>query len=384
MENQKPPVKIEKLKLSYNYNGKTYEDNDMIAYFKHENFIHKIENKLIGEFDDGGKYTIPNELLKDLLSLKKQVVKKDNQTYFLKSVCGKEIFEFKIEIGAVSKSESFAQLYLIEKAFEVVGDEKLEIITPIVFYTDDADAYFETKIKNIFNILQDDEVLGRMKENETIALKLLEKIKFYSKMYERYLLESRVRDKIYIEKLLRIIAQDQNIGSVILKKYEELIKKYSKSLDPKNKNYYRVLKQLLDSILIEEEKSVSKEVALLIQRLRKVYVQANQQTIDVISVPEKKVENKQDKIKLPSGTGAISFKSASPSKKALIDSIKNFSSSISGLKRDIPTTFKQIQTTNENHKLKSMGPKDIFDQNAPEIRKIIEKIDNSQEKQREQ
>ena len=34
---------------------------------------------------------------------------------------------------------------LIEKAFEVVVMKKLEIITPIVFYTDDSDAYFETK-----------------------------------------------------------------------------------------------------------------------------------------------------------------------------------------------------------------------------------------------
>lgn len=343
MENGgKTVVKTEKPKISYSYKGKTYEDKDMIAYYKHENYIHKLENKLLGEYDESSRYTVPNEILKNLLALRKQIVKKDKQTFFLKSVCGKDVFEFKIEIGVVSKSESFAQLYLIEKAFDISGDEKIEISTPIVFYTDDSDAYFETKIKKIFNILSDDEVEGRMKENEAIAINLLEKIKFYSKVYERYLLESRLRDKIYIEKLLRILTQDQETGPIILKKYEELIKKYGHSLDSKNKNYYRVLKQLLDSILMEEEKNVSKEVALLIQRLRKVYVQANTETLEIISVPEKKVEKKQENIKLPSGTGQISFKSA-PKLKQDTSPTKKFSGAVSGLR---PTNETKSSLTN--------------------------------------
>lgn len=331
---KKTVLTAKKMQVSYEYKGKTYDDQDMIAYFKHENYIHKVENKLLGDFDESGKYTIPNELLKVFLNLRKQIVKKDKQIYFLKSVCGKEVFEFKLEIGVVSKGESFAQLYLIEKAHNIVGDEKFEIITPVIFYTDDADVYFENKIKKIFNILSDDEVEGRMKENETIALVLMEKIKFCGKVYERYLLESRLRDKIYIEKLLRILASDQIVGPRVLKKYEELLKKYEKVLSPANKNYYRVLKQLLDSILIEEEKNTSKEVALLIQRLRKIYVLANAQTIEAINTPEKKVESKQQKIKLPSGTGAITFKSASAGGKKATATSKNFSSAYSSLSKN--------------------------------------------------
>lgn len=326
-------VATEKPKLSYTYMGKIYDDGDMVAYYKHENFIYKIENKLIGDFDNNGRYTIDNVVLKDLVALRKQIVKKDKQFYFLKAVCGKEVFEFKLEFGTVSKTEFFAQLYLIEKAARIAGDEKIEISTPIVFYTDDADAYFETKVKKIFNILQDGDDEGRMKENETIALNLLEKIRIFSKAYERYLQESKLKDKIYIEKLLRILSQDANFGSIILKKYEELIKRYSGSLNPANNNYYRILKQLLDSILVEEEKNVSREVALLVQRLRKVYTQANQETIELISAVEKKVEVKKETAKEKSssgGGGSSSSKSraAKAAPKKVETKAKPFSSAV--------------------------------------------------------
>lgn len=320
-------------KISYEYKGKTYDDKDMVAYFKHENYLHKLENKLLGEYDEKGKYIFSKDIARDLVLLRKQILLKDKQTYLLKSVCGEQIFEFKLEIGVASKGKAYAQLYLIEKAYNIIGDEKIDVKTPIVFYTDDSDIYFEGKVKKIFNIYEGDEVEGRMKENETLALALLEKMKFWGKIYERYLLESRLRDKIYIEKILRILSQDKNVGAVALKKYEELIKKYEKVLTPANKNYYRVLKQLLDSVLIEEEQNTSKEVALLIQRLRKVYIQANEQTIGMLEEKPVKQTSKPEIKKSEEKSGAKTFKGATSVKPVKKEVSKNaFSSPYTKLK----------------------------------------------------
>lgn len=302
----------QKPEIAYEYGGKVYSDEDLATYFKHEHFLFKVFNKMLGDYDQNGKYKLPNEILKDLLALRKVPTKTENQTTFLKSTCGSITFLFKLEIGNHGTDKKYAQLYLIESAVEIPGQEKQEVISPIAFYTDDADAYFETKVKKVFNILTQEEVDGgREKENEQLALALLEKIKFMGKIYDAYLNESRLRDKIYVEKILKILAQDAH-GALILKKYEQLLKQYQGVLDTNNKNYYRILKQLLDQALLEEEKSLSREVALLLQRLRKVYVQANTQTIDVVKAPpQKKQEKKEEKAKKASGPGAITFKYAS-------------------------------------------------------------------------
>lgn len=303
----KPEIQV-KPKIKYDYKGKVFEDEDQVAFFKHENLIHKLQNKLLGDFDEKGLYTLPKEILKDLLALKKVISKRDGKYTYLKANCGNISFYFEMEIGEYGKGISFAQILLIEQASYIEGDEKFTIKTPIVFYTDDTDVYFETKVKKIFNILSDEEVEGKEKENDVLAIAILEKIKLMQKHYDRYLLETRLRDKIYVEKVLAIFAQDLLKGPYLLKKYESILKKYGKQIDVTNKNYYRVLKLILDQILFEEEKSLSKEIETLLNRLRKVYVQANTQTIEVILVPKKVEVKKEEVIKAAKGPGAISFK----------------------------------------------------------------------------
>ncbi|MGI5842544.1 MAG: hypothetical protein ACOX6H_04585, partial [Christensenellales bacterium] len=112
---------------------------------------------------------------------------------------------------------------------------------------------------------------------------------FGNAVYKRYLTENKLKDKIYVEKMLKILAQSKE-GSVILAKYQSLLEKNKGSLLPTNKDYYRALKQLLDGVIEQNKKTLPKESVVLINRLRDVYVKANTMTIDGIVAQEKAKE----------------------------------------------------------------------------------------------
>lgn len=296
-------------KVVYNFNGKEFSDDDVVGYLVHENYLRKLENTLIGDFDSSGKYIIADELLKNFVALKKTIVSKQENIMKLTANCSKCNFNFIVEIGSASKQISWAELKLVEKFVSIKGNEPVEIISTIANYKDDNDAFFEAKVKKIFNIVLLDESNG--KENEVILTALLEKIKLMNETYEKYLQLSKTQNKIYIEKILNILKLDEQNGTILIKNFEALIKKYEKVLNPQKNDYFRILKQLLDEVLLNGEKTLTKQVADMTKKMRIAYNQANDKSIETVKTPVVKTEKKEIKIKLGSGPGAMSFKSSS-------------------------------------------------------------------------
>lgn len=313
---EKPQV--EKPKVSYSYAGKEYDDQDFIEFVKQKNLVFRLANKLMGDFDESGKYEIPNETLVTLVGLKKKVVKSEKQTTYLKAECLKSVFYFEIEVGVFSKDQSYAQLYVIERAVRMIGEEAVAIKTPVVFYTDDSDAFFEKKYKQTFNVAlkeeDEEEVEGRKKENEELAKALLDNMRLMGIFHERYIAQTRVRDKLYLEKVLKKLAEDPK-NAELLKLYEQMIKQLGKKLDPQSKSYYHDLKEILDKVLIQNEVRLDQEFVEYLRKLRKVYVTANTQTVEGFKPPEKETKAKLKKVKLKKGPGAMKFGSYKPAKR---------------------------------------------------------------------
>lgn len=293
------------VKQDFNFNGREYKANDDVAFFYQELYILKLENKLLGDYDQTGKYSLPDDVFKTLTNLKKTILKKENEDVYLKAECGFVEFKFVVRLSQPIKEKKLAQLYLVETMSSVV-QQGSQIVSLVASYFDVGDSFFEEKYKKAFNIVADEQD-GKKEENQVIAKAIIEKLKFENKIYVNYLLQSRSKDKLYVEKLLKALSIDQT-GHAALKKYEALLLKHGKMLNPNDKDYYRKLKQILDEVLEEERKVLSNNVALILNRLRVAYVRSNAPIIEVlkVSVEEKKKEIEKE-IKLGGGMGQLKF-----------------------------------------------------------------------------
>lgn len=141
------------------------------------------------------------------------------------------------------------------------------------------------------------------KDNDEIAKSLLDRLTLMGKIYQNYLVQTRLKDKVYIERLLKALAKDIS-GAQILKRYESLLGKFAVNLNVNNKNYYRVLKQLLDKALEDGKKNMSAQLVETVAKTRDGYLKASMPVLEVLSfnhAPTKANENKE--IKLGSGKG---------------------------------------------------------------------------------
>ena len=192
----------EQTKSELNYHGIEVDEKSS-AYFLQELKIEQLENSLLGEFNSEGKYVISEDILKILVNLFKKVKKQDSSRMELEANCGKYIFKFIVEIGYLTIDTKFATLKFVEKFCTFVGDECEDLITPVMYYKDDDDIYFMSKIKKIFNIISEDENEGKDKINEELAKIILEKKAKMKNAFERYLQSSKNKDKLYIKKMFK-------------------------------------------------------------------------------------------------------------------------------------------------------------------------------------
>lgn len=308
--------KVEEI-VSLTYLDYEVTDPDFVKYFRQENLFDALENGLLGSYDDKGVYSFPSEILKVLVSVAKLVEKKEGHLTYLKAPCGKVTLKFVLETGLIDLENAYATLKLIENKIETPFVKAGEIITPVAYYKDDNDSYFQYKINKIFNIITEEDE-GRIKENEQLANLILTKLSKDKTLYDYFLSESRLRDKVYVENVLKILEKDEKFGSYILRKYNAYLSDFAHLLNPEKKNYYRILKQIIDRVLLEEQKNMPEDIEQSLKRLRKVYVQANEKTVDyIVKGPQPKKQVKEQAVKLK-GTGLPSFKysASKPSKKS--------------------------------------------------------------------
>lgn len=280
-----------------------------IAYFSHELKIHKAENSLIGDFNADGKYCIDEETAKTLLKLFKVSVKKEDEREFLICKCEKKSLDFVIDYS-VEGEEKFAVLKLVEKVRVLFEEDKL--VTPLVYVKEKNDDKFDEKIRKLFNIINEDESEGKKKDNEELLKPIFEKIEKSKKIVERYYVGSKRKDKTYVQKMLSIFEAESGIGQFCLGRYKKLLKEYAKVLDPKKTNYYRLLKQIVDKVVLENKKSINADMAQKIDSVREKYTKYGE--IIFASAKNPKVIAPEKEIKLGKGVGNPKFEHSKGSK----------------------------------------------------------------------
>ncbi len=326
--------------ISYQYNDSIFTDLNNINYFKQARYFEVLENSLLGEYDNQGRYVISPAVMKELIMLKKTIENStpatkgvgQNKLIYLKARCGDYYFRFVVEleqriekkentneqatdklIDKLKNSEkkdfdlkeietSYATLKLIEEKSYIKGEKSVEIVTPIVNYKDDSDVYFMTKIKKLFNIADDDnDSEGRNKANEELAQIILSKLDKNKSVFERLMIQTRINDKIYIDKILSVLTADQKFGAFVIRRFNALLREYGHLLDPNDPRYYHNQKLLLDKILFDERGNVPKEIESVISSLRKTNNTNFEQINEIVGKVQTatKGKSKEGEIKLP-------------------------------------------------------------------------------------
>ncbi len=280
-------------------------DKSAISYYAQAHLMQKYQNKLLGDFDKTGKYKISEDVLKELVAVKKYVDKKQDDKTFLSAVCGKYVLKFVMQVGQVDSKTKYASLKFLEENALVGCGEKVALISAVAYYKDVDDKYFDEKVGKVFNIQKKPEGDGKKFDNKDIAKKIFDTMSTCDKLFSQIVKFSKDKNKLYVKGMLRIFENSGKFGQFALRRYKVLVNQYAKNLDPKSDMFWFTLKQIIDQIMYEEEKKLSKEIAILLSKIRTKYVPSVEKTIEKAKNPPKKVEEKPIKLK---GTGGLVFK----------------------------------------------------------------------------
>ena len=356
-------------------------DSSVISYYKQAHYLQKLENKLLGDFNKDGKYSISEPVLKELVSLHKTVDKIDNDKIYASAKVNKFKFNFVVEMGDIDHETKFASLKINEEFSFLAGDKKTIITLPVVYYKDANNQYFKEKIYKLFNLFEKQEDEGKEFDNSELAKLIIKSLSVSDSVYKSFIKKSRAKDKLYVENMLKIFERSGKFGSFALRRYNALLKEYASVLNPKNENYYHLLKQIIDKIMMEEEKSVSKEVALLIQKLRTKYVKSVDNLIEVvIKNPPKKVEEKPIVLKGDGGTVHVGKAYVAPKSKKAVAKKSSLIEDRSNVKK-LPSIKLDLDFGNDDVKqAKVSQPEVAVEEWDMDIKNYIQQIDTINEK----
>lgn len=293
-------------KQEYIFWDTTLTEKSAILYFQQVHLLQKYEYKLLGDFDKKtGKYKISDDMLNELVAVKKNVDKTDGDKRFLSAKCGKFLLKFVLQTGQIDAKTKYASLKFFEEFAPITGGEKTQIVTPVAYYKDVDDMYFEAKISKLFNICPKDDSDGKNMDNKDVAKKIFSNMSLCEKLFSSILVSCKNKDKLYVKSMLKLFENSGKFGDFALRRYKKLVEQYAKGLDPKSDKYWHTLKQIVDQITLAEENSLQPDVAKILNKLRDKYVPSIDKSIQDAKNPPKKVNEKPIKLK---GTGGLFFK----------------------------------------------------------------------------
>jgi len=125
-------------------------------------------DKLLGNYDQGGKYTISNKIIKELMQMRK--IKKhtyDNSLFCISDILGigEILFEIKYSKKAVGKKAS-SKIYVLEDVYKVNGYYINTIRTQIGEFVSTVDNYLQ-KSYDYYNVVLVDDEEGRERLGDT-------------------------------------------------------------------------------------------------------------------------------------------------------------------------------------------------------------------------
>ena len=154
-------------------------DSINIAYYKILQLEQAVEDKLLGSFDKNGDYSISKDILQEFVVAKKYIKhSKDNQ-YILAAPTKDGFNELLFALQIESENGIKTAIMRFVEVSASFNNEKGIIRINVARYKDNDDIYFISKVKKIFNIVDDSD--GKEIDNEEfvkIVLKSLKSMQF--------------------------------------------------------------------------------------------------------------------------------------------------------------------------------------------------------------
>lgn len=236
----------EEKKVRYSgYGDVVFNNEDDISYYKSSQDFELAQGLLLGYYDEEGKYTIAEDICKELVELDKLIDETASDKYYLSARAGD--YKLKFEVNVEKKdSKKVAYLYFKEN-LSVGGVLEKNFSTLVASYIDDDDINFLFRMKKAFNMFARVEAEGKDMSNQDKALRIL--------MMKRGLLDKRNKlyygrdnlDKLYVKQVLGILKNSGPGGKRLILMYLEAVR--NKNLNKLKVNKYVILRQVLDLYL---------------------------------------------------------------------------------------------------------------------------------------
>ena len=289
--------------------GYIYDKND-IEYYKATQRNDVIDNGLLGDYNMVGAYVVNNAIVAELLKIKKVYTDSFGKSIFcesLKLFDGKPIkFRLNINSGVPTHTKVTASLELMEDIKRVNGfytNTNIVLLASKV-YDDKKDV--NKKIFKDFNISQiDRDESGAKVENNFDVRNILLRLDTLKDLKESAVPVNAKLEKMLFEKRMKVLLSSPKCAPLIEEFNRQIFHCRDKFLIKSDKNYYRYINQVLDTVLEMRgfeltDKDIWKQLKeigleyskVLNQSLDMVY--ANQEKLDELRHAKdfKKVENK--------------------------------------------------------------------------------------------
>ena len=289
--------------------GYIYDKND-IEYYKATQRNDVIDNGLLGDYNMVGAYVVNNAIVAELLKIKKVYTDSFGKSIFcesLKLFDGKPIkFRLNINSGVPTHTKVTASLELMEDIKRVNGfytNTNIVLLASKV-YDDKKDV--NKKIFKDFNISQiDRDESGAKVENNFDVRNILLRLDTLKDLKESAVPVNAKLEKMLFQKRMKVLLSSPKCAPLIEEFNRQIFHCRDKFLIKSDKNYYRYINQVLDTVLEMRgfeltDKDIWKQLKeigleyskVLNQSLDMVY--ANQEKLDELRHAKdfKKVENK--------------------------------------------------------------------------------------------
>lgn len=245
-------------------------DSINIAYYKILQLEQAVEDKLLGSFDKNGDYSISKDILQEFVVAKKYIKhSKDNQ-YILAAPTKDGFNELLFALQIESENGIKTAIMRFVEVSASFNNEKGIIRINVARYKDNDDIYFISKVKKIFNIVDDSD--GKEIDNEEFVKIVLKKFKEYA-ILEKELFKTEKLDKEYIYEIIAFLkGYPGKHSEYILRHYENYLEEYKHIAE--KPGYYKNLRKKLDKLINQtRQKNGDSEIDKVVNAARKKYAE---------------------------------------------------------------------------------------------------------------
>lgn len=279
--------------------GYIYDKND-IEYYKATQRNDVIDNGLLGDYNMVGAYVVNNAIVEELLMMKKVYTDSFGKSIFcesLKLFDGQPIsFRLNINSGVPTSTKVTASLELMEDIKRVNGfyrNTNIVLLASKVY--DDKNGVNEAIFKD-FNVSKaDDDESGAKVETNFEVKNIILRYDSLREIRETAVPATARLEKKLFEKRMKVLLSSPKCASLIEEFNRQVFHSQGKFLNKLDKNYYRHVNQVLDSVLqMKGYELTDKNIWKKLQEIGLEYSKEINGSLDVVYSQHEQLDKMRD------------------------------------------------------------------------------------------